>query len=277
MRKKTLSPSVIVPLVAILLAGAPATLMATPPAGAKVELDGLRWKIGGKLTNPGSTAEGLLLNVRMVNATFEDRNPKTCPKGFDPEKNTDAFIAKIPAYVASGINAFTLCLQGGDAGYEGAINSAFDSGDMNPLVGVVDSNDTSLRTSDDSIRVALINGEPDEEWIQGGPPVDFPYRVKAEGVDENLEARKHLVAKQGGGGRVVTTEPTRLLVSSPGGGFRSSRRLAVSDCSMIRRIVVTARTGNRPTAVSAVKRRQSLPSSTALATSDASARVGRGE
>ena len=85
MRKKTLSPSVIVPLAAILLASAPAALLASPPTETKVELDSLRWKINGKLTNPGSTAEGLLMNVRMVQATFEDRNPKTCPKGFDPE------------------------------------------------------------------------------------------------------------------------------------------------------------------------------------------------
>ncbi|MBN1441662.1 MAG: hypothetical protein JXA90_03085, partial [Planctomycetes bacterium] len=87
----------------------------------------------GEPTNPKSIAEGLLLNVRMVNATFEDRNPETCPKGFDPEKNTAAFIAKIPEYVACGVNAFTLCLQGGFPGYEGAINSAYEpDGSLRP-------------------------------------------------------------------------------------------------------------------------------------------------
>ncbi len=91
----------------------------------RVSLEKNRWHLRGKLTNPGSIAEGLLLNVRMVNTTFEDRNPKTCPKGFDPEKNTNAFVAKVPEYVAHGINAFTLCLQGGSPGYEGALNSAY--------------------------------------------------------------------------------------------------------------------------------------------------------
>ena len=48
------------------------------------------------------------MNVRMVNAVFEDRNRPD----FDPEANTDEFIAQIPDYVAHGVRAFTLCLQG---------------------------------------------------------------------------------------------------------------------------------------------------------------------
>jgi len=63
------------------------------------------------------------MNVRMVNATFEDRKKPD----FDPQQNTDHFIQKIPEYVAAGIRAFTLNLQGGMPGYEGAVNSAFDS------------------------------------------------------------------------------------------------------------------------------------------------------
>jgi hypothetical protein len=73
-------------------------------------------------TNPGTPAEGLLMNVRMVNATFEDRSKPD----FDAEANTDRFIAQIPDYRAHGVNAFTLCLQGGMPGYEGAVNSAFE-------------------------------------------------------------------------------------------------------------------------------------------------------
>lgn len=83
------------------------------------------WHINGKPTHPGSDAEGLLMNVRMVNATFEDRNPETCPKGFDPDANTTRFLAALPDYVAHGVSAFTLCLQGGSPNYEGALNSAF--------------------------------------------------------------------------------------------------------------------------------------------------------
>jgi hypothetical protein len=62
------------------------------------------------------------MNVRMVNATFEDRNRPD----FDAEANTDRFIAKIANYASQGVNAVTLCLQGGMPGYEGAVNSAFE-------------------------------------------------------------------------------------------------------------------------------------------------------
>ncbi len=62
------------------------------------------------------------MNVRMVNATFEDRGRPE----FDPDANTDEFLAALSSYAAHGINAFTLCLQGGMPGYEGAVNSAFE-------------------------------------------------------------------------------------------------------------------------------------------------------
>jgi hypothetical protein len=81
-----------------------------------------RWHIHGAVTYPGTKAEGLLMNVRMVNAVFEDRNRP----GFDAEANSEEFIARIPDYVAHGVRAFTLSLQGGMPGYEGAVNSAFE-------------------------------------------------------------------------------------------------------------------------------------------------------
>jgi hypothetical protein len=87
-----------------------------------VSIIGDRWYLNGKVTYPGAPSEGLLMNVRMVNAVFEDRNRPD----FDPEANTDRFIAKIPDYAAHGVRAFTICLQGGMPGYEGAVNSAFN-------------------------------------------------------------------------------------------------------------------------------------------------------
>jgi CubicO group peptidase (beta-lactamase class C family) len=80
------------------------------------------WCVNGRPTNPGSRAEGLLMNVRMVNAGFEDRN-KT---NLAPDDITDRFLAHLPDYAAHGVNAFTFCLQGGMPGYEGALNSAFN-------------------------------------------------------------------------------------------------------------------------------------------------------
>lgn len=88
----------------------------------RIAIRGGRWHLNGEVTYPGTRAEGLLVNVRMVNAVFEDRRRPD----FDPEANTDRFIAKIPEYAAHGVRAFTLCLQGGMPGYEGALNSAFN-------------------------------------------------------------------------------------------------------------------------------------------------------
>jgi len=81
----------------------------------------LQWIINGETTHPGSPAEGLLLNVRMVNAVFED----TKRLEFSPVTNTERFIAQIPHYSRKGVRAFTVSLQGGMPGYEGAVNSAF--------------------------------------------------------------------------------------------------------------------------------------------------------
>lgn len=94
------------------------------PAGAetRVSIDGERWQINGQPTYPGAAAEGLLLNVRMVNAVFEDENRQD----FDAGANAEEFIARIPDYVSHGVRAFTLGLQGGAPGYEGAANLAFN-------------------------------------------------------------------------------------------------------------------------------------------------------
>ena len=81
-----------------------------------------QWHLNGRVTYTGTQAEGLLMNVRMVNAVFEDK----ARSGFDAEENTSEFTAKIPEYVAHGIRAFTINLQGGFPGYEGAINSVFN-------------------------------------------------------------------------------------------------------------------------------------------------------
>jgi CubicO group peptidase (beta-lactamase class C family) len=91
----------------------------------KVSIVNNRWHLNGQPTYSGTAAEGLLMNVRMANSIFEDTNDKTRPKGFDAEKNTDQFISQIPDYAAHGVRAFTIYLQGGFPGYEGAVNSAF--------------------------------------------------------------------------------------------------------------------------------------------------------
>lgn len=99
-------------------------------AHTRIAIQAARWHINGQLTYPGAAAEGLLMNVRMVNAAFEDAGPQAAahlPPAFHPDANTAAFIARLPDYVAHGVRAFTLGLQGGMPGYEGAVNCAFDS------------------------------------------------------------------------------------------------------------------------------------------------------
>ncbi|HSI78761.1 MAG TPA: hypothetical protein VK957_22900, partial [Lunatimonas sp.] len=94
----------------------------------QISIDGDKWHINGEITNPGSPAAGLLMNVRMVNAVFEDRGNgwKKQVDAFDPDENTQTFINHIPEYVDLGVNAFVISLQGGLPGYEGAINTAFE-------------------------------------------------------------------------------------------------------------------------------------------------------
>ncbi len=94
----------------------------------QVSIVGDKWYFNEEITNPGSPAEGLLMNVRMVNAVFEDRGEgwKKQVDAFDPEENTQTFINRIPEYVDLGVNAFVISLQGGLPGYEWAINTAFE-------------------------------------------------------------------------------------------------------------------------------------------------------
>jgi hypothetical protein len=97
--------------------------------------------INGKLTYEGRTweghkIEGLLMNSRMVQGVFDDLNPETRgkfaypdTKKWDPDRNTDEFVAAMPLWYSYGLNAFTLNLQGGSpTGYGNSswLNSAFD-------------------------------------------------------------------------------------------------------------------------------------------------------
>jgi hypothetical protein len=81
--------------------------------------------IDGKPTYPGRTwaghrIEGLLLNARMVQATFDDLNPETRDRWaypdtsrWDPERNVQEFLAMLPVYRQHGLLAVTLNCQGG--------------------------------------------------------------------------------------------------------------------------------------------------------------------
>jgi hypothetical protein len=90
-----------------------------------VEIHGQDFWIDGAPTYPGRTwkdvrLEGLLLNARMVQATFDDRNPHTRGRWvypdtgtWDPQRNTDEFTSMLPVYHRHGLLAVTLNFQGG--------------------------------------------------------------------------------------------------------------------------------------------------------------------
>jgi hypothetical protein len=91
----------------------------------EVAIDGDAFRINGKLTYAGVTwrghrIEGLLLNSRMVQGIFDDRNPQTVAHWnypdsgkWDAERNTREFIAAMPDWRRHGLLAFTINLQGG--------------------------------------------------------------------------------------------------------------------------------------------------------------------
>jgi hypothetical protein len=95
------------------------------PGKTAVAIEGDRFLINGKPTYPGRTyrgrrVEGLLLNVRMVQGIFDDRNPETRQKWaypdtgqWDPERNTREFVAAMPEWRKNGVLSFTINLQGG--------------------------------------------------------------------------------------------------------------------------------------------------------------------
>jgi hypothetical protein len=108
------------------------TAVAVDPAklvpSTRLSIDGSRFRINGALTYRGQRAEGTLMNVRMVNSVFED----THRPSFNPSDNTNEFVSRMREYVSLGVRAFTVSLQGGYPGYEGARNSAFlKNGDLN--------------------------------------------------------------------------------------------------------------------------------------------------
>ena len=114
-----------------------------------VSIQGDQFYIDGAPTYPGQSfrgyrIEGLLMNMRTVQATFDDANPETRSQWaypdtgeWDPERNVREFIEALPLYREHGLLALTLNFQGGNPrGYvrqQPWHNSAFTpNGDLKP-------------------------------------------------------------------------------------------------------------------------------------------------
>lgn len=118
---------------------------AVPPGAPRttVTIVGDAFHINGAPTYPGRVwnghkIEGLLLNARLVQGVFDDRNPLTVTnwaysdtRRWDAERNTREFIAAMPEWRRHGLLAFTINFQGGSPqGYSREQpwhNSAFEA------------------------------------------------------------------------------------------------------------------------------------------------------
>jgi hypothetical protein len=110
----------------IQLAGmAPIAAQAAPRRRTTVSIQKDQFFINGKPTYAGRSykgmkIEGLLMNNRAVQATFDDLNPETAKKWaypdtgkWDADRNTREFLAALPEWRKHGLLAFTVNLQGG--------------------------------------------------------------------------------------------------------------------------------------------------------------------
>ena len=124
-------------------------LTAVEPSKTVVTIRGDQFLINGKPTYEGRTwnghrIEGLLMNSRMVQATFDDLNVASRgqwkypdEKPYDADRNTSEFIAAMSEWRKHGLLAITLNLQGGSPqGYSKVQpwhNSAFNAdGSLRP-------------------------------------------------------------------------------------------------------------------------------------------------
>jgi hypothetical protein len=97
---------------------------AAPARATAASIAGNAFHVNGRPTYPGrfykgSKVEGLLFTSRMVNCIIDDRNPETrgmwayADGPWDPERNTNEFIAMLPVYRAHGLTSIAFNIQGG--------------------------------------------------------------------------------------------------------------------------------------------------------------------
>ena len=96
-------------------------------AGATVEhRDGEFW-YEGRPVNHNGQAEGLLVNIRAVQAAVRDYG-NAIP--FDYEENVDRVVAAMPGWRARGLNMLTVGMQGGSPSFGCSSASAPRSRDL---------------------------------------------------------------------------------------------------------------------------------------------------
>ncbi len=104
-----------------------------------VSISGTELQTDGAPTYPGRIFEGhkiqgMLFNVRAVQATFDDANPETVAHWtypdtgqWDPDRNTDELCAALPSWRTHGVLALTVNLQGGGPLYVPEIYQRYEN------------------------------------------------------------------------------------------------------------------------------------------------------
>jgi hypothetical protein len=204
-----------------------------------VFIDGTKFRTNGELTYEGSKpgSLGRLMNVRMVNSVFDDENPATRPEGFDSEANTARFIDSMDEYKSKGILAFTINLQGGFPGYEGAINTAFradaslkadymkrvsrvieaaDSRGMIIILGLFYQRQDQILPDEDAVRAATANAA---EWVKDKGYTNVMIEIANEYTHGGFD--NHIISDEDGEVElmnIVRSTAPKLLVSTSGIG-----------------------------------------------------------
>jgi hypothetical protein len=238
------------------LAGAvPALAAAAPAVRTEVSIRGDQFFLNGKPTYPGRSykgmrIEGLLMNVRSVQATFDDLNPETRSRWaypdtgkWDPERNVREFLAALPEWRRHGVLAFTVNLQGGSPeGYsksqpwentaidpDGNLRPAYmdrmarvlkraDELGMVPIVGYFYFGQDQRVKDEAAVRRAVTNAT---NWLLDTGhrnllvEIDNETNVKAYDHDILKPARVHELIEQAKG---MTRGGRRLLVGTSYGG-----------------------------------------------------------
>ncbi len=116
--KRVFLLTALVAFAALLPAAEPAHKTTVAIVGEEFHLNG-RPTYEGRMWN-GKKIQGLLMNSRMVQGTFDDLNPETVArwaypdtKQWDAERNTREFLAAMPEWRRHGLLAITLNFQGG--------------------------------------------------------------------------------------------------------------------------------------------------------------------
>ena len=124
------------------------TALPTIAQNTTVSIEGEAFYINGKPTYAGKSwqgnkLEGLLFNARLVQGIFDDLNPETAVRWkypdtgtWDPDRNTNEFVAAMDDWYDHGLRAFTINMQGGSLmgyGNKNWYNSAYyEDGSLRP-------------------------------------------------------------------------------------------------------------------------------------------------